>query len=69
MKNSKEKAYELFKKYYEELGLHSDYIILAKKLSIIAVDEIINAIEFMAESDEPNKLPDWQKVKTEINLL
>lgn len=27
------------------------------------VDEIIKTIEFMSESDEPNKLPFWQSVK------
>jgi len=41
----------------------------AKQCALIAVDEIINVIEFMAESDESDKLPFWQEVKQEIEAL
>lgn len=39
----------------------------AKQCALIAVDEIINEIQFMAESDEG--LPYWQEVRKEILSL
>jgi hypothetical protein len=51
------------------LGGSIDKKLLTKQCAIIAVDEIINVIEFMAESDEPSKLPYWQQVKIEIDNL
>ena len=66
----KEKAVELVGKYIRytpaELAYEYQY---AKKCALIAIDEIINVIEFMAESDEPGKLPYWQQVKIEIDKL
>lgn len=41
----------------------------AKKRVLIITDEIIDVIEFMAESDESNKLPFWKQVKIEIENL
>jgi hypothetical protein len=37
-----------------------------KNNAIICVKEILNVIEFMAESDEPDKLPYWTTVKEYI---
>jgi len=66
---SKEKAKELFQKMYyvdDPMGNYSMCFETAKKCALIAVDEIIDVIEFMAESDEPSKLPFWKEVKAEI---
>lgn len=41
----------------------------AKLKTLIMINEIIDVIEFMAESNEPNKLPFWLQVKNEIENL
>lgn len=65
MIDAKEKAYFLFKKYYENLGLHSDYINKAKQCALIAVDEILNTE--VSNSVKGNDY--WQEVKKEIEKL
>jgi len=39
----KEKAYDLFKKIHEELGLNSDAIPQVKRICLLIVEEIIQA--------------------------
>jgi len=36
-----DKAYDIFKKVYEELGLNTDSIPIAKRISLLIVDEIL----------------------------
>jgi hypothetical protein len=68
---SKEKAVQLFNKYYVSIlevnnDLSEEIIIsiLAKKHALIAVDEIIeNGIKWMPEVEW------WMQVKTEISIL
>lgn len=40
-----------------------------KRKANIVVDEVIYVISYMSESDEPDKLPFWNKVKMEIELF
>jgi len=40
-----------------------------KEMALLTVNEIIDVIEFMAESDEPNKLPFWLDVRHELTKL
>jgi len=60
----KEKALELVIKIQEEIS-----IVLSRKIALICVDEVIETIRFMAESEELDKLPFWQQVKEEIKKL
>ena len=71
---AKEKAKELLEKckmvfedergsLWNEISIHT----WSKQCALIAVDEIINEIQFMAESDEG--LPYWQEVRKEILSL
>jgi hypothetical protein len=64
--NPKEKAKELFEKYFIELKEHQGYYDLetAKQCVIIAVDEIINELEKWCELDNY-----WEEIKQEINKL
>lgn len=71
---AKEKANELLDKMYFSRRFKDgeDYIaqshwIHSKQCALIAVDEIIDVIQFMAESD--NGLPYWQEVRKEILAL
>ena len=69
---AKDKAQEIFNKMYQIDDVMGNYPMCfdtAKQCGLIAVDEIINVIEFMAESNEPDKLPFWQEVKQEIRKL
>lgn len=60
----KEKAEELFEKYYDYLGMHDS---IAKECALIAVDEIIN---FMTpETDSKEAFEYWEEVKKEIEAL
>jgi len=84
------KAKELFDKYFSEMRMPSDcegcmqcvdrcgnMVAIAKKCSLIAVDEIFEHIDYIfteLEKDNlPNKFDDeieyWQEVKKEIELL
>jgi hypothetical protein len=87
MKTPKLKAKELFDKYYQLTNPTSDsndiwiftYTMkeLAKKSSIIAVDEIFEHIDYIFTELEKDKLPNkfddeieyWNEVKKEIELL
>jgi hypothetical protein len=39
----------------------------AKQCALIAVDEILNTIEYSSQADELSKISYWEKVKNEIN--
>ena len=56
---AKEKAKELFDKinYWSQ------------QCALIAVDEILNTIEYSSQADELSKVNYWQEVKQEIELL
>ena len=67
----KEKAYELYDKFYmaipsDEMGLCDE---ASRQCALIAVEEILNAITFnMYDEDAYNKEDKyWQEVKEEIN--
>jgi hypothetical protein len=63
----KEKAKELFEKM--KLCLFSDGDYDAKQCALIAVEEILNAIDWH-EFEVPNKeITYWQEVKNEIEKL
>jgi hypothetical protein len=64
---SKEKAKELFDKYYTELSDFAGYQDLetAKQCALIAVDEVINSMTVATSVH----LPYWQQVKHELNNL
>jgi hypothetical protein len=66
--NAKEKAKDLVNWYYENLPqwVNTDE---AKMCATKCVNEIINVIEFMAESDEIDKLPYWNETLKEIELI
>ena len=78
----KEKAEELVDKYYNILPFDK-YVITkdedlsweyndweeAKKCALIAVDEILNTIEYSSQADELSKVNYWQEVKQEIEKL
>ena len=71
MSNPKEKADELYWKYAEILYLLHDVRALknsyAKKSALIAVDEILNAIDWdYYEGSNQNEHNYWQEVKKEI---
>jgi hypothetical protein len=58
----KEKAQELFEKFFQEADLS-----VAKGCALIAVDEIINVIIGSYDYELENKY--WQEVKNQIKLL
>jgi hypothetical protein len=59
----KEKAMELFDKYYNAIVEHWDAGTVSKQCALIAVDEIISAIGFSVMDEY------WQEVKEEIEKL
>jgi hypothetical protein len=62
----KEKAKELFDKYYSITGPFTE----AKQCALIAVDEIIAQIEPSVSMDVISaRIKYWQEVKQEIELL
>jgi hypothetical protein len=68
MNNAKEKADELYNKYYQ-LSADSSYPEnMAKQCSLIAVDEITN-IKLLWFQKDTKELDYWQEVKTEIEKL
>ena len=73
-----EKAEELFWKYrpiiagkqfVTGLVLMSEAKELTKQCALIAVDEIINTIEYSSQADELSKVNYWQEIKQEIEKL
>ena len=73
---SKEKAVQLFNKYYVSIleinnDLSEEIIIsiLAKKQALIAVDEIISVVEWYDRRHISNQLIFWIDVKTELTNL
>ena len=64
----KEKADELFDKYYDYLGMPD---CIAKECTLIAVDEILSDYKnyLMHENTEYKGLKYWQEVKQEIENL
>ena len=58
-------------KFNDELG--SDVLKywneLSKQSALIAVDEILNTIEYSSQADELSKVNYWQEVKQEIEKL
>ena len=67
-----EKAKELFDKMYKADNVNSNYPMCfdsAKQCALIAVDEILNTIEYSSQADELSKVNYWQEVKQEIELL
>ena len=58
-------------KFNDELG--SDVLKywneLSKQSALIAVDEIINTIEYSSQADELSKVNYWQEIKQEIEKL
>jgi len=69
----KQKANELFFKYYEiiEHTLSIEYVLIAKKCAIIAVDEILSLSKIVSlRRDEVYmELEYWIEVKEEIEKL
>jgi hypothetical protein len=70
-----EKAKELVEKflsptkvYHEHLGW-VNYLDSAKECALIAIDEILNTIEYSSQADELSKVLYWEQVKNEINKL
>ena len=66
----KEKANELFNKmdmiiYTDQDNWKSQCI----RCALIAVDEILNTIEYSSQADELSKVNYWQEVKQEIEKL
>jgi hypothetical protein len=41
----------------------------AKQCALIAVDEILNTIEYSSQADELSKISYWEEVKQEIEKL
>lgn len=64
---AKEKAQELVSKYY---NMDLEMLLMqAKQCALIAVDEILNSIDWH-EFETPNEqINFWNSVKTEINAL
>ena len=60
------KAKELIDKY-SNVALLDNYE--AKLCALIAVDEILNTIEYSSQADELSKVNYWQEVKQEIEKL
>ena len=58
-------------KFNDELG--SDVLKywneLSKQSALIAVDEILNTIEYSSQADELSKVNYWQEIKQEIEKL
>jgi len=67
----KEKAEELIQKMVDTYDITSDFVYdsSAKLCAWIAVDEILNTIEYSSQADELSKISYWQEVKNEINKL
>jgi hypothetical protein len=68
----KEKAEELVSKYFDTImSFLTDNMkkMNAKQCALLAVDEILNTIEYSSQADELSKVSYWEEVKQEINNL
>lgn len=63
----KEKAKELFDKY--QIAGSQWYVDTTKKCALIAVDEIIEAIDWHYYETPNNEIEYWEEVKHEIEKL
>lgn len=63
----KEKAKELFDKY--QIAGSQWYVDTTKKYALIAVDEIIEAIDWHYYETPNNEIQYWEEVKQEIEKL
>jgi hypothetical protein len=65
----KEKADSIFQQMLKILWHTNAEAILCKECALIAVDEILNTIEYSSQADELSKISYWQQVKNEIENL
>jgi hypothetical protein len=65
---SKEKAKELVYKFDNCMEFSTPQR-FAKQCALVAVDEILNTIEYSSQADELSKISYWTQVKNEINKL
>ena len=65
----KEKADSIFQQMYRILWHTNADPIHCKECALIAVDEILNTIEYSSQADELSKISYWEQVKNEINKL
>lgn len=65
----KEKADSIFQQMLKILWHTNAEAILCKECALIAVDEILNTIEYSSQADELSKISYWQQVKKEIEKL
>jgi hypothetical protein len=71
---AKEKAKQLYNKFYEAsdgigISKYQSKIELAKQCAIIAVDEILDSLNYLPLGDSLNNKDYWQEVKNELNQL
>jgi hypothetical protein len=69
MSSPKEKAEELYCKYDLLFKAPFKKHQQIKECALIAVDEILNTIEYSSQADELSKISYWENVKREINNL
>jgi hypothetical protein len=69
MNNPKEKARELVFMFSHEVRGIFFKKFRTKRCALIAVDEILNTIEYSSQADELSKVSYWEEVKNEINKL
>jgi hypothetical protein len=72
METAKEKAQQLYNKFYEAsdgigISKYQSKVELAKKSAIIAVDEILDSLNYLPLGDSLNNKDYWQEVKNELN--
>jgi hypothetical protein len=65
----KEKARELVFMFSHEVRGIFYKKFRTKRCALIAVDEILNTIEYSSQADELSKTSYWEEVKREINKL
>ncbi len=70
----KEKAQELFDKYYFAIKDHKYHYVTqtSKQCALIAVKEVLSVYKSLSEDDDilfPKETEYWQQVKTEIENL
>ena len=74
METAKEKAKQLYNKFYEAsdgvgMRIYQSKVELAKKSAIIAADEILDSLNYLPLGDSLNNKDYWQEVKNELNQL
>ena len=72
METAKEKANQLLNKFYEAsdgigISKYQSKVELAKQCAIIAVDEILDSLNYLPLGDSLNNKDYWQEVKNELN--